>query len=77
MFPNMFGFVDFPTFDICKNSIARKGIQIFSYVLEYVGILKSINKGFEGLKNPKIMEMLGFGPSHNNTNILLDQNWSK
>ena len=39
--------------------------------------IKSINKGPPGLKNPEIMEMLGSGPSHNKTKILLDQNWSK
>ena len=42
--------------------------------MKYVGLLKSINKGSPGLKNPEIMEMLGFGTSHNKTDILLDQN---
>ena len=42
--------------------------------LKYFGVSKSINKGSLGLKNPEIMEMLGFGPSHNKTKILLDQN---
>ena len=41
------------------------------------GTQKSIHKGSPGLKNPEFMEMLGFGPSHNKTKILLDQNWSE
>ena len=32
------------------------------------------NKGSPGLKNPEIMEILGFGPSHHKTEILLEQN---
>ena len=28
---------------------------------------------YQGLKNLEIIEMLGFGPSHNKTEILLDQ----
>ena len=35
-------------------------------------IFKSINKGSPWLNNPEIIEMLGFGPSHNKTEILLD-----
>ena len=38
------------------------------------GIYKSINKGSQGLKNPEIMEMLGFGPSHDKIEIFLDHN---
>ena len=38
------------------------------------GRRKSRNKGFPGLKNPKIMKLGGFGPSHHKTEILLDQN---
>ena len=45
--------------------------HIFS---KYLGIFKSVNKGPPGVKNPEIMEMLGFGPSHNKTEILLNQN---
>ena len=30
-----------------------------------------------GSKNPEIMEMLGLGPSHNKTKILIDQKCSK
>ena len=41
--------------------------------MEYSGILKSINTGLQGFKNPEIMEMLGFGPSHNKIEKLLDQ----
>ena len=47
---------------------------IFEYFLKYVSVLKSINEGSQGSKIPEIMEMLGFGPSHNKTEILLDQN---
>ena len=54
-------------------------VFIFSYIfwsiLAY--LIKSINKGSSGLKNPEIMEFGGFGPSHNKTEILLNQNWSK
>ena len=32
-----------------------------------------MNTGLQGFTNPEIMEMLGFGPSHNKTEILLDQ----
>ena len=46
---------------------------IFEYLLKYFGTFKCINKGPQGFKNPKIMEMLGFGPSHNKTKMLLDQ----
>ena len=35
---------------------------------------KSINKGSPGINNPETMEMLGFGPSHDQTKILSDQN---
>ena len=34
---------------------------------------KSINKGSQGRKNLKIMEVWGFGPSHNKIENLLDQ----
>ena len=36
--------------------------------------LESINKEPPGVKHPEFIEMLGFGPSHNKTKILLDQN---
>ena len=50
-------------------------MSIFSYVFKSIcGILKSINKGSQGLNNPEIMEFWGFGPSHNKTEVLLDQN---
>ena len=35
--------------------------------------MKAINTGLQGLTNPEIMEMLGFGPSHNKAEMLLDQ----
>ena len=41
--------------------------------LKYFGVFKSINKGPPGVKNPEIMKMLAFGPSHNETKFLLDQ----
>ena len=37
-------------------------------------MLKSMNKGSLGLENLEIMEFGGFGPSHNKTEILSDQN---
>ena len=43
-------------------------------VVEYFCVSKSINKGSHGLENPEIVEILGFGPSNNKTEILLDQN---
>ena len=46
---------------------------MFSYILKSFGICKSMNTGSPGVKNPEIMEMLGFGPPHNKTEILLDQ----
>ena len=50
----------------------------FSYIFwKYFWYIKTINTGLQGFKNPEIMNMLGFGPSHNKTDILLDQNWSK
>ena len=44
-------------------------VEVFSY--------SYFNKGSPGLNNPEILEMLGSGPSHNKTEILLGQNWSK
>ena len=58
---------------IYKNNIFQN-VPYFLIFLKYFGIFKSINKGSPGVKNPEIMEMLGFGPSHNKTKILLDQN---
>ena len=61
-----------------KHTIFQNCVHIFLYLLKYfVLIFKSINKGSPGVKNPGIMEMLGFGPSHNKTKIRLDQNWSE
>ena len=37
-------------------------------------MIECMNTGLQGVKNPEIMDMLGFGPSHNKTEILLDQN---
>ena len=55
----------------CFEHVSR----ISLYRLKYFGIfIKSINKGSLGLENAEIMEMLGFGPSHNKIDILLDQN---
>ena len=47
---------------------------VFLYFLKHFGILKSINAGSYWYTNPEIMEMLGFGPSNNKTEVLLDQN---
>ena len=54
--------------------VCRKCVHIFLYVLKYFGMFKFINKGSQGSINSEIMEMLGFGPSHNEIEILLDQN---
>ena len=55
----------------------RKHFQIFLYCFKYSGIFKSRNKGPPGVNNSEIMEMFGFGPPHNKTNILLNQKWSE
>ena len=47
------------------------------YCLNDFGIFKSINKGSWGVENPEIMEFGGFGPSHDETEILWYQNGSK
>ena len=47
------------------------------YVCNFFGIFKLINKGSQGFTNPYIIEFRGFGPSHNKTEILLDQNRSE
>ena len=44
------------------------------YVLKYVGMFKSINRGPTGAKNPEIIEFGALGPSHNKIEILLNQN---
>ena len=60
------------------NNNKLQNVSIISlYSLKYFRMFKSINKGSLGLKNPEIMEMLGFGPSHNEIGILLNQNWSE
>ena len=41
--------------------------------MEKTSAEKCRNKGPPGLKNPGIMKFVGFGPSHNETEILLDQ----
>ena len=46
----------------------------FPIFLKYFGMFKSINTGSQGLENPEIIEFRGFGPSHNETEVLLDQN---
>ena len=51
--------------------------SVFLYHFDIIlknGRLKSIKKGSQGLVNPEIMEVGGFGPSHNKTEIVLDQN---
>ena len=54
---------DFPKFDIYKNNVFFLICQYFLYLFEV-----------PGLKNPEIMEFGGFGPSHDKTELLLDQN---
>ena len=54
-------YIDFPTFS--KNIFSY--LQQSYFALKSFGIFKSINKGSPGLNNPEIMDMLGFGPSHN------------
>ena len=73
------GFHFFKNFDsqIYKNTIFRKCVHLFLHFVNYFGICKSMNKGPPGLKNQEIVKMLGFDPSHNNAEILLDQNWSE
>ena len=66
------------TFDpqIYKHNMFRKCIHIsYTFCSSLVHLTsKCINKGSPGLTNPEVMEMLGFGPSHNKTEILLNQN---
>ena len=50
---------------IYKNNICQNVSRIRLHFLKYLGYLKPINKDSLGVKNPEIMEMLGFGPSHN------------
>ena len=45
-------------------------------MFEVFGIFKPIDKGSPGLTNPEIMDMLGFGLSHNKTKTFLDRIWS-
>ena len=52
-----------------KNTTFQKRVRTCLVFLKQFGIFKSINKGSPGLKNPEIMDMLGFGPSHNKTKI--------
>ena len=61
-------------FEIYQNIYFFENVPIFLlYCCRYLGIFKSIYKGSQGLKNPDIMEFRGDGPSHNKTEILLDQ----
>ena len=46
----------------------------FLRLLKVCFICKAINKGSEGSQNPEIMNMLGFGLSHNKIEKLSDQN---
>ena len=59
---------------IYKHNVFQKCFLFFLYFVKYLGRFKSINKGSPGLTNPEIMETLGFGPSHNKIEVLLDQN---
>ena len=53
------------------NTIQQIQIENMS---SFICIFKSIKKGFLWSTNPEIMGMLGFGPSHNKTEILSVQN---
>ena len=62
---------------MCKHINNRffELVSIISYILGvFLEYFKLINKGSPGVKNPEIMEMLGFGPSNNKIGILLNQN---
>ena len=61
---------------IDKHNSFQKCLHILLYFLKYFGRVKWINTGFQRVKNPEIMEMLGLSLSNNKTKILLDQNWS-
>ena len=56
-------------FEIHKHEFPENVPICFFLFLQYFGILKSINKGSQGSQKTGIMEMLGFGPSHNKTII--------
>ena len=49
-------------------------LTYFRIFIEVFWYNKTINAGLQGFKNPEIMDMFGLGPSHNETEILLDQN---
>ena len=50
-------------------------ISMFIQMLPHFrGIFKSINRGTRGLKNQRMMEFEDFGPLHNKTEVLLNQN---
>ncbi len=48
--------------------------NIFQYICMYLGVMKSINEGYQEVEHPEIMEMLGLSPSQNKIEIFLDQN---
>ena len=52
-----------------QNIVTKTFPRIFLYCLKYFGVFKSIDKGVQGSKNPEIIDMLSFGPSHNKTEI--------
>ena len=45
-----------------------------SYTFEIIWYIKTNKLASPGGQNPEIMELLGFGPSHNKSKILLDPN---
>ena len=47
-----------------------------SYFVEVMLYITPINTGSPGVTNPDIMEFGGFGVSNNETEILLNHNWS-
>ena len=69
-FPKSDNHLDSPIYETNMFVISFHMFLIFS---KYVCTFQCINKGPPGVKNPEIMEMLGFVPSKNKTKILLDQ----
>ncbi len=59
---------------LTKIVFPKKVFILLIVFLKQVCLSKSINEGSHGSENAEIMEMFGFGPSNNKTDILLDQN---
>ena len=57
-----------------KKDNFQNRLHNFFYCSKCFGIFESMSKGSRGSTNPEFMEFGGFGPSHNKTEVLLDQN---